>query len=178
MKKFLIFIFFSCVQMYIQAQPLITRNGYIWFFSETPLEDIKAENHQVNAAIDPFKKTIAFAVLMKGFLFDKDLMQEHFNEHYIESDKYPKASFTGSYAGEVNLKQNGSYPIVVKGQLTLHGVTKTILIPATLDVQAGKLTGRAKFNVKPSDYKIKIPALVRDKIAQHIQVAVKVNYNL
>ena len=164
--------------MLTEAQPLITRNGYIGFFSKTPLENIKAENRQVNAVIDLQKKNIAFAALIKSFLFEKALMQEHFNENYLESHKYPKASFSGSYTGEVNLAKDGIYNIIVKGKLTLHGVTRMIEKPATLEVQGGKLTGRSNFKIKPADYNIKLPAVVKDKIAQQIDVAVKIDYNL
>lgn len=165
-------------QLLTEAQPLITRTGYISFFSKTPLEDIKAENRQVNAVIDLAKKNIAFAALMKGFLFPKALMQEHFNENYVESDKYPKTSFIGSYTGDVDPGKDGIYSIKVKGNLTLHGITRTIEVPATMDVKGGKLTGKTNFKIKPADYNIKIPSLVKDKIAQQIDVAVNIDYNL
>ncbi len=178
MKAVVVMALLLAVQVRLQAQPLVTRTGYIGFFSKTPLEDIKAENRQVNAVIDPEKKNLAFALLVKGFLFTKALMQQHFNENYIESDQYPKAHFNGSYSGAVDLQKNGSYPVQVRGDLTLHGVTKNIEVPAVLEVQDGKLTGRSSFQLKPQDFNIKIPSLVRDKIAQQIDVAVKVEYNL
>ncbi len=159
------------------SQTFITRNGYIGFFSKTPLEDIKAENQQVYAVIDAAKKNLAFTCLVKGFLFEKELMQEHFNENYIESDKYPKANFIGSYTGDVTMGKDGSYPVQVKGQLTLHGVTKTIDVPATLKVQSNKLTGASNFKLTPADFNIKIPALVREKIAKQIDVRVLVECN-
>src|SRR5687768_4226229 len=109
-----------------EAQQLVTRNGYVGFFSKTPLEDIKAENNQANAVLNLGKGELVVAVLMKGFLFKKALMQEHFNENYIESDKFPKATFTGTYSGPVDLSKNGTYPVTVKGLVTLHGVTKSI----------------------------------------------------
>ena len=165
-------------QFLIEAQTFVTRNGYIGFFSKTPFENIKAENRQVNAVIDLAKKNIAFAALMKGFLFPKALMQEHFNENYVESDRYPKTSFTGSYTGDVDPGKDGTYYIKVNGNLTLHGVTRSIEVPATLDVKEGKLTGKTNFRIKPADYNIKIPALVKDKIAQQVDVTVKVDYPL
>lgn len=159
------------------SQTFITRNGYIGFFSKTPLEDIKAENRQVYAVIDAAKKNLAFTCLVKGFLFPKELMQEHFNENYIESDKYPKANFLGSYSGDVNWSKNGTYPIQVQGQLTLHGVTQTINVPATLDVQGTKVIGKSNFKLTPADFNITIPALVREKIAKQIDVQVLVECN-
>ena len=159
------------------AQTYITRNGYIGFFSKTPLEDIKAENRQVYAVIDGAKKNIAFTLLVKGFLFPKELMQEHFNENYIESDKYPKANFIGNYTGDVNWSKDGSYPVQVQGQLTLHGATQTINVPATLEVQGNKVTGKSTFKLTPGDFNIQIPALVREKIAKQIDVHVLVDCN-
>src|SRR3712207_5284780 len=123
MKKLIFFVFLFAGYV-ASAQQLVTRNGYTGFFSKTPLEDIKAESNQTMAAVDLTKQTLAFAVLVKGFLFQKALMQEHFNENYIESDKYPKATFSGTYTGPVDVTKNNTYKVMVKGQLTLHGVTK------------------------------------------------------
>lgn len=179
MKNLFLCLLLCFSQLLIEAQPLITRTGYIGFFSKTPLEDIKAENRQVNAVIDLAKKNIAFAALMKGFLFPKALMQEHFNENYVESDKYPKASFVGTYTGDdVDPEKDGSYKVIVTGKLTLHGVTRIIEVPALMDVQGGKLLCKSNFQIRPADYNIKIPALVKDKIAQQVDVVVKVDYNL
>jgi len=178
MKTLTFFLMCCCFWQSGNAQPLVTRSGYAAFFSETQLEDIKAENRQVHAVIDPAKKTLAFALLIKGFLFEKELMQQHFNENYIESDKYPKSTFTGNYTGDVDLTRNGTYNIQVTGNLVLHGVTKSITVPATLQVQNQKLTGESRFQLKPSDFNIKIPSLVRDKIAQQIDVFVKTEFNL
>lgn len=177
MKVFCVTIFIVALLHYsLQAQPLITRNGYIGFFSKTPLEDIRAENNQVVAAIDPSKKSIAFTALLKSFLFRKELMQQHFNENYVESDKYPKTSFAGSYTGHVDLQKEGSYPVQVRGKLTLHGVTREIVVPAVLQVKNGKLAGSSQFQLQPSDFNIKIPAIVRDKIAERIDVRVNIDY--
>jgi polyisoprenoid-binding protein YceI len=155
-----------------QAQKFGTRNGFTGFYSKTPLENIKAENKQTYAVIDAGSKTLGFTLLVKGFSFPKQLMQDHFNENYIESDKYPKAGFTGNYSGEVDVTKNGVYPVQVKGNLTLHGITKPVEMPATIEVQDGKLTGKAAFKVKASDFGIQIPSLVREKIAQQIDVII------
>ena len=175
MKKLFILFFLFAGEVTF-AQQLMTRNGTISFFSKTPLEDIKAETSQAAAVLDIAKQSLAFAVLMKGFLFQKALMQEHFNENYVESDKFPKATFNGTYAGLFDLAKKGTYKVMVKGLLTLHGVTRAIEIPALLEVQQGTVLGKATFQVKPQDYAIKIPALVRDKIAQEITVNVTVEF--
>lgn len=175
--KSIIILFFLVCSCKCYSQTFMTRNGYLGFFSKTPLENIKAENRQVFAAIDAAKKNIAFTCLVKGFLFQKELMQEHFNENYIESDKYPKASFTGNYTGDVNMSKDGTYPVQVKGQLTLHGITKRIEAPATLAVKGNTLTGASDFKITPADFDIKIPSLVREKISRQMDVHVLAECN-
>ena len=165
-----------CFQDVNYAQKYSTGNAYVGFFSETPLEDIKAENRQVRAVIDFDKKQIAFTLLVKSFLFRKQLMQQHFNENYAESHKYPKADFSGVYSGNINLFQDGTYAVEVKGNLNFHGVTKSITMPAIIEVRSGKLTALSNFKLKPQDFNIKIPAIVRDKIAEQIDVSVKAEF--
>lgn len=160
------------------AQIYMSRNGFIGFYSKTPLEDIRAENKQVYSVVDAGKKNLAFSLLVKGFTFTKQLMQEHFNENYIESDTYPKSSFVGSYIGDVDLSKNGKYPVQARGQLTLHGVTKTIDVPAIIEVNNGKVLTTSNFKLNPSDFNIKIPSVVREKIAQQIDVKVSAECSL
>jgi polyisoprenoid-binding protein YceI len=164
---------FICSAGYCQLY--MTRTGTINFLSTMPLENIKAQNDQVYAVIDAGKKELAFTLLMKSFLFEKELQQEHFNENYAESDKYPKASLTGTYTGNVDLTKDGTYPVSVKGNLTLHGVTKPIETPATLEVKAGHLLGQCMFSISPEDYNITIPSVVRDKIAKQASVTVNID---
>lgn len=159
------------------AQKYLTRNGFAGFYSKTPLEDIIAENNQAFAAIDTGKHQIAFALLVKGFIFRKELMQEHFNENYAESDKYPKTEFTGTYTCSRPINQEGVYPIVVKGNLTLHGVTKSIEAPATLEIRSGSILGNSSFKLKPEDFNMKIPSIVRDKIAREMNVKIQVTWS-
>ena len=160
------------------SQVYLTRTAYIGFFSKTPAEDIKAINNQVYAAIDAGKKNMAFTLLLKGFTFTKELMQEHFNENYVESDKYPKASFTGTYTGDVDLTKNGVYNVMVNGSLTLHNTTKAITTPATLEVKDTHLIGAAIFKVLPEDFNIAIPSLVRGKIAKEITININADCTL
>jgi hypothetical protein len=157
------------------SQLYSTRAGFVGFYSKTALEDIKGENNQVYAIIDAGKKNLAFAALLKGFIFPKELMQEHFNENYVESDKYPKASFSGAYTGDVTLGTDGVYKVMVKGNLTLHNVTKSIETPATIEVKGGHLVGVAEFKVKPEDFNITIPSVVRDKIDKEMTVKVNID---
>ena len=175
MKKSIITLVFALSGMISYGQLYLTRSGFIGFYSKTSVEDIKAENNQVYAVVDFGAKNLAFTTLVKGFIFPKELMQEHFNENYMESDKYPKASFSGTFTGDIDLKKDGVYPVMVKGRLSLHNMTQDVTIPATLEVKAGRILGQSQFNIKPEDYHIDIPSLVRDKIAKELTVSVKVD---
>jgi polyisoprenoid-binding protein YceI len=175
MKKSIITLVFALSGMISYGQLYLTRSGFIGFYSKTSVEDIKAENNQVYAVVDIGAKNLAFTTLVKGFIFPKELMQEHFNENYMESDKYPKASFSGTFTGDIDLKKDGVYPVMVKGRLSLHNATQDVAIPATLEVKAGRILGQSQFNIKPEDYHIDIPSLVRDKIAKELTVSVKVD---
>lgn len=174
MKKLCIIIslIFACTASY--SQILMTKSGKISFHSNTILENIDAVNEHVMAVIDAGKKNIAFSLLMKQFVFPKKLMQQHFNENYVESDKFPKATFSGAYEEDVDLTKDGNYPVNVNGKLTIHGVTKNINIPATLTVKEGVVTGTANFKLNPTDFNIEIPFIVRDKIEKENTVKVNV----
>lgn len=174
MKRILVLqVFLLLIVGGAKAQVYMDRGGFAAFYASTPLENIEAQNKQVYAVVDAGKKELAFAVLLKGFLFKKQLMQTHFNENYVESDKYPKATFSGTYTGDV--KSSSANNVMVKGQFTIHGVTKTLELPATLQLKNNILTGTAKFKVKPEDYKIEIPSLVKNKIASEVEVEVNIN---
>lgn len=178
MKKSILFFFILMAICFTSSsQQFMTRTGFVGFYSKAALEDIHAENNQVYAIIDAAKKNLAFSLLLKSFIFEKELMQTHFNENYVESDKYPKAIFNGAYTGDVDLKKDGVYPINLKGTLILHNVTKNIEMPATLEVKAGKILGQAAFKIKPEDYNISIPSVVREKIAKEVAVTVKIECN-
>jgi len=157
------------------TQLYFTTTGFAGFYSKTSLEDIKAENNQVYAVVDVTKKSLAFSMLLNGFVFTKELMQEHFNENYVESDKYPKATFTGAYTDDVDLTKNQEVTVHVTGTITMHGASKAFATTATLHLSNGVLTGTAMFQLVPSDFNISIPGLVKDKIAQKIDVHITVN---
>jgi len=154
-----------------------TKTGIIQFFSKAPLEDIDATNKTVTAVLDAKTGAMQFAVQMKGFTFKKALMQQHFNENYVESDKYPKAEFKGTITNNssVNYTKDGLYNVVVKGLLTLHGITKEVQAPGTINVSAAELAGKSTFTILLSDFSIAIPALVKDKVSNSISITVDVH---
>ena len=152
----------------------LTKTGRITFFSATPVEDIEARNEQVAAVLDASTGQLAFAVPIKAFVFKRTLMQEHFNENYLESDKYPKATFTGRLVGleAAALATPGPHLVRVEGELTMHGVAHRLQVPATLELKDGQLLAAAQFGVDPADYGIEIPLLVRANIAKEVSVRV------
>lgn len=158
------------------SQKYMTKNGHIRFFSSTPMEDIEAHNRQVNAALDAQTGDFVFRVLIKSFEFEKALMQEHFNENYMESHKFPNSSFQGkvSNLADMDFTKDGTYNANIEGKLTIHGVTKDISEKGTFTVKGGKVQGYSKFNVKVADYEIKIPGAVVNNIAESIEVTVDV----
>ncbi len=156
------------------AQKFITKNGFIKFYSSTPVEKIEASNRQVNSALDTKTGDFVFKVLMKSFVFEKALMQEHFNENYVETDKFPAATFLGKVTNfqDVNLSKDGIYNINVDGNLTIHGETKQVNEKGTLEVKNGKIMTKSKFNLLLADYKINVPNTVVNKISKTIEVTV------
>lgn len=158
------------------SQRYITKNGHIKFYSETPMETIEAHNKQVNSVLDINTGDFVFKVLMKSFEFEKALMQEHFNENYVESDKYPNASFKGKITnlGDIDFTSPGEYEAQVQGVMTIHGVAVEISEAGIFNVGKGQVKGSSKFIIKPEDYNIKIPNTVVNNIAEEIEVTVEV----
>lgn len=177
MKKVLLLAAFASLACYhTHAQKLMTRTGKVSFFSSTPVENIEAFNNEVAGVLDAKTGETMFIVPVKSFKFEKALMQEHFNENYMESDKFPKAEFKGKtdVAG-VNFTKDGSYKVKTTGKLTMHGVTKDVSMPGTIIVKAGAATVNSKFTINPTDYGIKIPSVASSKISNKIEVTVDTN---
>ena len=152
----------------------LTKTGRITFFSASPIEDIEAKNQQVAAVLDFGTGQMAFTLPIKSFVFKRTLMQEHFNENYMESDKFPRATFSGRFVGfdAATLATAGPHPVQVEGDLTLHGVMHHIQIPAIVELKSGQLLAAAVFPVASADYNIEIPLLVRNNIAKVVSVRV------
>ena len=179
MKKCILLLAAVSVTFFAAAQTkYFTKNGRIFFNASSPLEKIEAINDKSTSVIDLSTGQIEFGVLLKAFLFERALMQEHFNENYVESDKYPKATFKGMIAdaSSIDKTKDGTYPVKITGKLTLHGVTKDIETMATFTVKNGALSATTDFKIEAEDYNIVIPGLVKDKVAKTISINVQSNY--
>lgn len=175
LKKHLLLCVSFLLVIAVSAQDrYFTKAGRISFRSKAPLEDIEAVNKTVMAVLDIKSGALQFSVQMKSFAFEKTLMEQHFNENYIESDKYPKAEFRGVITnnGTVDYSKNGNYPVKVKGQFSLHNVTKNIEVPGTITVENGRIAALSTFNILLSDYKISIPSPVKNKVSNNIAITV------
>ena len=159
------FLFFTIAN---SQDKYLTKNGTVTFFSKAPIEDITAENNQVLSIIDSSNGNMAISILMKSFLFKKALMQEHFNENYLESDIYPKSTFSGKVI------QNKNGKATVQGDLTIHGKTKKIKVEGLMIQNKKSVVISAEFAVKLEDYNIKIPTIVMYKIAEEIAIKVTI----
>ncbi|HRH59266.1 MAG TPA: YceI family protein [Chitinophagaceae bacterium] len=156
-----------------------TTNGKIAFKSEAPLELIKASSDQLNGLLDADKKSFSFKVSMRSFQgFNSPLQKEHFNENYVESDKYPIASFSGKIIEDVNLAAEGTYDVRAKGTFTIHGVQQERIIKSQLTVKNKKISIKSGFTVLLSDHNIPIPKVVYQKLANEINVDISATLEL
>lgn len=165
----------------VQAQSkYFTREGKVSFVSKAPMENIESMNRKATSVLDIETGQIEFSILMKAFEFEKALMQEHFNENYVESNKYPKAVFKGTITNnkDVMYTKDGEYSVVVSGKMTLHGETKDQTAKGTIMVKGGKISGHSEFELALADYKIAIPSVVKDKVSEIIKITVDVDYEM
>jgi hypothetical protein len=174
MKTTLLTVCIILASLSMSGQKYLTKTGYIKFYSDAPVEKIQAINRQVAAALNTATGDFQFKVLMKSFVFEKALMQEHFNENYVESDKYPNATFIGKVTNlkDINFAKDAVYTATVEGKLTIHNVTKDVRETGTFELKNNMIAGKAKFNVLVSDYDIKIPSIVVRNISNTIEVTV------
>lgn len=174
MKRIFVFFLFLTLVFSANAQKYMTKSGYIGFYSHTAMEDIKGDNNQVAGVIDSSTGEVVLQALVKSFHFEKALMEEHFNENYMESEKFPKAIFKGKITNlqSVDFYKNGTYDVTLEGDLTIHDVTNKVNVKGTIEVAPGGINANSKFPIVPEDYKINIPGIVREKIAKNLDIAV------
>lgn len=171
--------FFLCTLLlasasFVNAQQYMTRSGQVHFFSETAMENIEAENAQMSGLLDASNGGFAFQVQMRAFHFEKALMEEHFNENYVESEKHPKATFQGAFKDWDNAWNDGEpHDVVATGSLDFHGVKQDRDIAGTLTWNGKGWDIETRFPVALEDHAIEVPAVVKDNIAPVIDVDVK-----
>lgn len=175
-------LFFLVSFSSIAQTKYFTRNGKVSFdaTSKSSPEQVNARNDKATSVLDASSGQMEFAVLMKAFMFEKALMEEHFNENYVESDKFPKATFKGAIKNmnEVNLSKDGTYATKVAGKLTIHGVTQDVETTGTITVKGNSISAKSDFKVVLKNYGIEIPGLVQDKVAKEATISVDVNYEV
>lgn len=159
----------------VAQQRFFAEKSTVTFFSDGVIEDIAATNTKVTSIFDVTKGDIAYLLSIKDFQFEKKLMQVHFNEKYMESEKFPKSTFQGKVTG-FNISVSGEQQVKAVGKLTIHGVTKEVELPGTAEVKGNQVFVKAKFMVKLKDYSITVPQIVWQNIAQQIEVKVEFIY--
>lgn len=175
MKNLLAFLLLISIAS--SAQKLSLEKSKVSFFSKAAIEDIKAENAKTVSILNLTSGEVAFSVPITDFEFDKALMKQHFNEKYLESEKYPKSTFSGKLEG-FDASKKSTQQVIAKGKLTIHGVTKDVAVPGTVEWTNDQLVAKSVFNVKLVDYKIKIPKMLWQNIAEEIEITLEFNYKL
>ncbi len=173
MKTIFLFLLSAAVYFPSQAQDVfLDTKGVFSFFASTALEDIDATSNHGIGALNVKTKDVFFKVKMESFVFRRSLMQEHFNENYMESEKFPYGNFKGKINEDVDLTKDGTYQVTVSGDFTIHGVTKPRTIPGTIVVKGKSIDVTSTFEVKVADHNITIPTVVSQKIAEVVQVKI------
>ena len=175
MKRLLFFVITSFFVLSLSSQDkYITRSGHVSFVSETPLENITAINNHVSSILDVENGDIVLQMKIISFEFEKALMQEHFNEKYMESEKYPKSTFSGTIDDwqNINLTEGKMVDVAVEGVIEIHDVKKVITANGTLQLNNGSINLRSNFSLKVADFNIKVLSVVRDKVAKRVDVSV------
>src|SRR5665213_1132688 len=155
----------------------VCKNARITLFSSAPIEDIKATSSTGASVYNAATGELDFSVSIRSFQFDKSLMQEHFNSDYMESDKFPRATFKGKIKERVDVTKDGTYPVEATGEFTVHGVTKARTIQGVISVKNQILTITSEFMVKCADHRIIIPQIVFHHIAESIKIDILAAYS-
>jgi polyisoprenoid-binding protein YceI len=175
MKKYLLSIALAAFMAKTNAQIYTAKSGEtaITFYSEAPLENIEAINKNAAIVLKSTTNDIQISLNMNNFKFRNALMEEHFNENYLESDKYPKCIFRGKINEPVDYKKEGETKVTVSGKMELHGVTRDVTMDGTINNVGGELKLFSKFRIKVADYNIEVPSMYVKNIAEVVDVTFK-----
>ena len=171
MKNILLFILVGAFALPASAQKYTVEKSSVQFYSHATIEDIKAENKKSSSIFDATTGEIVFSIPISEFQFAKSLMQEHFNEKYMDTDKYPKSTFKGKVSG-FDANASGTQNVNATGKLLIHGVERDVEIPGTVEKSGDKLLFKSKFIVKLEDYKVDRPQLLWQNIAEQVEVSI------
>jgi YceI-like domain len=155
------------------AQKYTTKNAKAYFISKASMENIDATNNTATLVLDSKTGVLAVSLSVKGFVFEKGAeYQTKFNSHYLESDKFPNASFKGTISNNTDVKYttDGTYTANITGKLTIHGVSKDVTTKANITVKAGALTAATSFKIKLADYGISVPASASKNISSTVEI--------
>ena len=159
----------------VHAQKMVVAQSKVSFFSHAPIEDITALNTKAAGLFNSATGDIAFSIPIREFQFEKALMQEHFNEKYMESEKFPKATFQGKIVG-FDAAASGTQAVRAQGKFTVHGVVRDVEIPGTIEGVSDELRVKALFKVKLEDHKITRPQILWQNIAEEVEVTVEFTF--
>lgn len=174
-KSCLLFVATLLTTMSLAAQVRYTTDtGTIQFKSDAPLELIRAASSDMKGIIDTDRRAFAFSVEMKSFQgFNSPLQREHFNENYLETNKYPKATYSGKIIENIDWDQAGTYEVRSKGKLSIHGLEQERIIKGTLIIGDGTIHLRSTFSVLLEEHQINIPKIMFQKISEEIKVVIE-----
>ena len=168
-----ILVFILLTQGVALGQIYKSTEANVYFKSDAPLEIIEAKSQNLQGVIDANKRTFAFSIPISSFLgFNNPLQQVHFNENYLESDKFKNATFTGKIIEKIDFSKDGKYTVRAKGKLLIHGVSQERIIKSVLEIKNGKIFISSSFTVLLDEHKIRVPKIVYQKIAKEILVNV------
>lgn len=180
MKKTILIFILALGSATMFAQKKITTSGVVNFNATTSLDPLpKAENKTVVAALDTKTGALAFEAIMKSFSFANPMMQDHFNSSsWLDSDKFPTSTFKGNITNfrTVNLKKDGTYPVDVEGDLTIHGITKSVTSKGTIVVSEKVIAANADFNIQVADYGITGKGIDAGKVSKEPKITVAIEF--
>ncbi len=180
MRKLIFILFLFLLPPFLsQGGPEVysSDNGTISFRSEAVQELINATSHNLHGLIDAGNRTFAFRILIRSFIgFNNGLQGEHFNENYLESDKYPEATFKGKIIEQIDLTKDGKYMVRAKGVLNIHGVEQERILKSEITVLKESIHIESQFSVLLNDHDIKVPKVVHEKIASEIQIVIHADF--
>ncbi len=156
----------------ISAQIYIGKTCEITFSAPTPVEDIDGVNTVTKPLLNIATGDLQMKILMTAFIFEKPLMQEHFNENYVESEKFPYAFFKGKLDQKIDYTKDGEYKVTATGKLTIHGVEKNRTIEGIVTVKGKEIKLASTFKVTFADHEVIIPALYSGVIPPDAQVKI------